>query len=160
MDKWDASQDGCQRSTFSYVRALQSIASAHVFRSSGQRDIAASARRIDTPGQYNEQELAADAFTRMYISLCVGVSQSVARQAVAYRTTSLTAPLAMFARPQATFVYFLLSLSVLAAAMPNNPPPVTVTVTATAPAATVTTASECDTGEIQCCDSVESVSAP
>ena len=63
----------------------------------------------------------------------------------------------MFAKAYTLFFYMLFSLSLLAAAMPNNPPPVTVTVTATAPTTTVTS-SQCNTGSIQCCQQVESVS--
>ncbi|THG96686.1 hypothetical protein EW026_g5190 [Hermanssonia centrifuga] len=61
----------------------------------------------------------------------------------------------MLAHAYATFVYALLSLSVLAVATPwGAPPPVTVTVTATAPAVTETTVSQCNTGSIQCCNQV------
>jgi hypothetical protein len=70
--------------------------------------------------------------------------------------------LKMFPRNVLALFYALIALSVLAVAtpnpMPNNPPPVTVTVTATAPASTVTTASQCSTGDLQCCQSVQQVS--
>ena len=70
----------------------------------------------------------------------------------------------MFSRVSALPV---LALALLAVATPypiverNNPPPttttavVTKTITVTAPASTVTTVSQCNTGSIQCCDSVQ-----
>ena len=72
----------------------------------------------------------------------------------------------MFARISTTFV-LAASLSLLAVASPHphakrwdvSTSTVTVTVTSTAPGATVTSSSECDTGALQCCNSVESVSA-
>ncbi|KAJ3536093.1 hypothetical protein NM688_g6881 [Phlebia brevispora] len=67
--------------------------------------------------------------------------------------------LKMFARVYNTIIYLVFSLSLLAAAMPNNPPPVTTTITVTAPAPTVTTVSQCNTGSIQCCQQVESASS-
>ncbi|TBU59270.1 fungal hydrophobin [Dichomitus squalens] len=71
----------------------------------------------------------------------------------------------MFSRAVVT-LYFLLSLSILAAAKPWNttPPPVTTTATATvtvtvsAPAPTG--GDTCSTGPIQCCNSVGSASDP
>ncbi|RPD64626.1 fungal hydrophobin [Lentinus tigrinus ALCF2SS1-7] len=66
----------------------------------------------------------------------------------------------MFARIL-TYFYFLLSLSLLAVAYPGGSPPPskTTTVTVTAPASTVTSASQCSTGDLQCCKSVESASS-
>ena len=62
----------------------------------------------------------------------------------------------MLARLQTAFFYALFALSVLAAAIPHDSPPTqTVTVTA-APASTA--AGDCNTGDIQCCEQVQSVS--
>ncbi|KAI8970903.1 fungal hydrophobin-domain-containing protein [Trametes punicea] len=55
----------------------------------------------------------------------------------------------MFARPLA-FIYFLLSLSILAVAMPGGTPTPTPTGSSGA------SGNECSTGAIQCCNSVES----
>ena len=54
------------------------------------------------------------------------------------------------------FLLLVLSVCLLAAAAPNNEP--TKTITVTAPAPTVTTVSQCNTGSVQCCQQVESVS--
>ncbi|KAI0717353.1 fungal hydrophobin-domain-containing protein [Cerioporus squamosus] len=69
----------------------------------------------------------------------------------------------MFARTSLS----VLSLAILAAAIPGGKPTtkpgttVTVTKTATAPGSTSTPpASSCSTGDIQCCNSVQSVSTP
>ena len=61
----------------------------------------------------------------------------------------------MFARFYTSFFYVMSTLALLAVAMPNNP---TVTVTVTAAAPTTTTVGQCDTGSIQCCNSVISAS--
>ncbi|KAH9849343.1 fungal hydrophobin-domain-containing protein [Lenzites betulinus] len=56
------------------------------------------------------------------------------------------------------------SLALLAAATPakrwGSPPPTTTTVTVTAPASSPTGGSTCSTGDIQCCNSVQSASDP
>lgn len=62
------------------------------------------------------------------------------------------------------FFYALFAFSVLAVATPwgapTTTPPVTTTVTVTAPGSTTTVSSgNCNTGPIQCCKSVESVSS-
>ncbi|OCH93160.1 fungal hydrophobin [Obba rivulosa] len=51
-------------------------------------------------------------------------------------------------------ILFVFSLSFLAVASPWGAP--TVTVTVTAPGPTVTAASQCSTGDLQCCEQVES----
>lgn len=85
---------------------------------------------------------------------------SSGRTAYSRADSSYHRKLTMFARAY-TALYVLLSLSVLAAAKPwGAPPPTTTTVTVTAPAPTVTTVSQCNTGPIQCCQQVESVSCP
>ncbi|KAH7913160.1 hydrophobin [Hygrophoropsis aurantiaca] len=70
----------------------------------------------------------------------------------------------MFSRLTSASLYVLAACSVLAVATPwetTTPATKTVTVTATAPAATGTEpASQCNTGPVQCCDSVESASTP
>ena len=69
----------------------------------------------------------------------------------------------MFARIYAAFFYMLFALTLLAAATPlevrgGSPPPVTKTITVTAPGPTVTSGGQCNTGPIQCCNSVQAVS--
>ncbi|KAJ3542002.1 hypothetical protein NM688_g6019 [Phlebia brevispora] len=59
----------------------------------------------------------------------------------------------MFARIYASFFCAMFTLSLLAVATPWAVTP-TVTVTLTAPAPTATTISQCNTGDIQCCDQV------
>ncbi|KAH7915185.1 hydrophobin 2 [Hygrophoropsis aurantiaca] len=70
----------------------------------------------------------------------------------------------MFSRLSSASLYVLATCSVFAVATPwatTTPVTKTVTVTATAPATTSTEpASQCNTGPIQCCDSVESASSP
>lgn len=90
----------------------------------------------------------------LYKDLPSGALWFSVRQGTASHPTVLSQYPKMFAHGQAVILYFFLSLSILATAMPNNP---TVTVTVTAPAATVTTVSQCNTGSIQCCNQVESV---
>ncbi|PSS06513.1 hypothetical protein PHLCEN_2v3680 [Hermanssonia centrifuga] len=78
----------------------------------------------------------------------------------------------MFARISATSLYVFIALGVLAVATPNpenakrwgaptTTPPVTTTITetVTAPASTVTSVSQCNTGPVQCCQSVQSASS-
>ncbi|KAF9467660.1 fungal hydrophobin-domain-containing protein [Collybia nuda] len=78
----------------------------------------------------------------------------------------------MFHRFATSVVYAFLAFTVLAAAMPGGHPPpttttvvtpphtTTVTITATAPGSTTTIpASQCNTGDIQCCDSVQKASS-
>ncbi|KAF5350887.1 hypothetical protein D9758_010489 [Tetrapyrgos nigripes] len=62
----------------------------------------------------------------------------------------------MFARVHKLFFLALFGFALLAAATPTKPnPPVTTTVTVTAPATTVTSVSQCNTGTINCCNSLE-----
>lgn len=69
----------------------------------------------------------------------------------------------MFARVYAAFFYMFFALTLLAAATPlevrggSPPPPPTKTITVTAPGPTVT-GGQCNTGPIQCCNSVQAVS--
>jgi len=56
-------------------------------------------------------------------------------------------------------LFFLAFFTILAAAAPGGNPPPDKTVTVTAPAPTVTTISQCNTGDAQCCDTVESASS-
>ena len=66
----------------------------------------------------------------------------------------------MFTRAIATF-YFVLSLAILAAAMPGGEPPKTITVTVTSTAAgSSATGSTCSTGPIQCCQQVTQADNP
>ncbi|EMD36431.1 hypothetical protein CERSUDRAFT_115442 [Gelatoporia subvermispora B] len=62
----------------------------------------------------------------------------------------------MFSRVPA-FLFFVLSLALLAVASPWGAP--TVTVTVTAPGPTETAASVCSTGSAQCCESVQSATS-
>ena len=72
----------------------------------------------------------------------------------------------MFTRAIAAF-YFILSLAILAAAMPGGAPPTktttvtqpakTTTVTVTAPGSSPTGSDTCSTGPIQCCNQVGQV---
>ena len=57
------------------------------------------------------------------------------------------------------FLFCILSLTLFAAASPygGNGGEPTVTVTVTAPGTTVTAASQCSTGDLQCCESTISV---
>ncbi|EIW55691.1 fungal hydrophobin [Trametes versicolor FP-101664 SS1] len=60
----------------------------------------------------------------------------------------------MFSRAVAT-LYFVLSLTLLAVALPGGkPPPPTTTITATGPPPTSTPGDLCSTGNVQCCQSV------
>ncbi|KAJ3980141.1 fungal hydrophobin [Lentinula detonsa] len=67
----------------------------------------------------------------------------------------------MFSRISTVAFYALFAFAILAAATPGGKPttttpPITTTVTVTAPATTTTvTASQCTTGDLQCCDSTE-----
>ncbi|EGO01039.1 hypothetical protein SERLA73DRAFT_179079 [Serpula lacrymans var. lacrymans S7.3] len=63
----------------------------------------------------------------------------------------------MFSRLSTVFLYVLFTLTAFVAA--TSPVTTTVTVTATAPGSTVTTVSQCNTGDLQCCNSVESASS-
>ncbi|KAI0764925.1 fungal hydrophobin-domain-containing protein [Fomes fomentarius] len=76
----------------------------------------------------------------------------------------------MFSRAVATF-YFVLTLSLLAVAMPGGSPPQkptttvpappkTTTVTVTAPAPTQSGGNTCSTGPVQCCQSMGKVDDP
>ncbi|KAI0764929.1 fungal hydrophobin-domain-containing protein [Fomes fomentarius] len=65
----------------------------------------------------------------------------------------------MFSRT-ITSVFCALSLSILATAMPSANGGPSTTVTVTAPASTPTSAGSCNTGPVQCCDSVQSASSP
>ncbi|KAL7284179.1 hypothetical protein ACG7TL_001461 [Trametes sanguinea] len=66
----------------------------------------------------------------------------------------------MFPRAVAVF-YFVLSLALLAVAMPGGTlPPPTTTITATAPAPTGTGGNLCSTGSLQCCQSVGKANDP
>ncbi len=63
----------------------------------------------------------------------------------------------MFSRAAATF-YFVLSLALLAVALPGgSPPPPTTTITATGPPPTSTPGDLCSTGNVQCCQSIGGV---
>ena len=67
----------------------------------------------------------------------------------------------MFNRFSAVSLYFVFALALLAAATPAQPAKrwdVTTTVTVTPPAPTQTAVSQCNTGDIKCCDEVVSVS--
>ncbi|KAA1470824.1 fungal hydrophobin [Dentipellis sp. KUC8613] len=69
----------------------------------------------------------------------------------------------MFPRISTAFVYTLATMSAFAAAAPGGGnPPVTKTVTVTTPPSVTATppASQCNTGPVQCCNSVESASSP
>ncbi|KAL0956188.1 hypothetical protein HGRIS_002347 [Hohenbuehelia grisea] len=76
----------------------------------------------------------------------------------------------MFSRISNMFVFFTVMTvyALLAAATPwgepvtstTAKPPVTTTVTVTAPGSTVTSVDQCNTGPIQCCNSVQKASAP
>ncbi|EGO01041.1 hypothetical protein SERLA73DRAFT_105567 [Serpula lacrymans var. lacrymans S7.3] len=69
----------------------------------------------------------------------------------------------MFSRLSTVVFYVLFALTAFAAATPwaTTTPPVTttVTITATAPGTTITSVSQCNTGDLQCCNSVESASS-
>nr|CAA12392.1 POH2 hydrophobin [Pleurotus ostreatus]CAA74987.1 hydrophobin [Pleurotus ostreatus] len=67
----------------------------------------------------------------------------------------------MFFRTSSLFTT-IVAFTVMAAAMPGNPKPTTTTVTVTAPAHPTATApaSECKTGPVQCCNSVQSSKSP
>lgn len=75
----------------------------------------------------------------------------------------------MFSRISTTFFCAFFAFALLAAATPNpvvkrwevptTKPAVTKTITVTAPASTVTSAGQCNTGSLQCCQSTQSVSA-
>ncbi|OSD08037.1 fungal hydrophobin [Trametes coccinea BRFM310] len=66
----------------------------------------------------------------------------------------------MFPRAVAAF-YFVMSLTILAVAMPGGtPPPPTTTITATAPAPTGTGGDLCSTGSLQCCESIGGANDP
>ncbi|ESK86178.1 hydrophobin [Moniliophthora roreri MCA 2997] len=74
----------------------------------------------------------------------------------------------MLASIHKVILYIFFTLSVLAVATPypngggggGGNPPATTTVTVTAPGPTVTAVSQCNTGDVQCCNTVETADGP
>ncbi|KAK7472098.1 sc3 hydrophobin [Stygiomarasmius scandens] len=64
----------------------------------------------------------------------------------------------MFSRISTLFLALILFFAANLAVATDHP--VTTTVTVTAPATTVTQASQCNTGNLQCCNSVQSANDP
>ncbi|TFY64146.1 hypothetical protein EVG20_g6047 [Dentipellis fragilis] len=115
------------------------------------------------------QQVAAQLCQRssMYLQSRMDRSLSLSSQQPSSPSTSRPSPLSkMLAHASAVFLSVLATSAVMVAASPapwGNPtttPAITTTVTVTAPATTSTApASQCNTGPVQCCNSVQSASS-